>query len=196
MLFRLLSLVPVTLICFGCGGGFSIGYHDHRPARRHHVRRAHVCTHDCHHHYHDGTRLMVLKGHRHGPGCGHHWDGRHWVLAGRHREPVRAAHVCTRECHHHYHDGAKLIMLKGHRHGPRCGHRWDGTHWLVAKKGKARPHPGKAYGKTRKVKHVHNAHCGCVFDRRGSKWVKVGPGHVHGPRCGHVFHDGRWCDRH
>jgi hypothetical protein len=32
-----------------------------------------------------------------------------------------------------------------------------------------------------------------VFDRRGSKWLKIRAGHVHGPGCGHVQFEGHWC---
>jgi len=32
-----------------------------------------------------------------------------------------------------------------------------------------------------------------VLDRRGSKWLMIAKGHVHGPGCGHVHVDGRWC---
>jgi hypothetical protein len=39
----------------------------------------HICTPDCLDHYFDGEQLIFLRGHRHGPGCGHVWNGRYWV---------------------------------------------------------------------------------------------------------------------
>ena len=79
-------LGSLTCLCFGCAGGsLSVDYHDHRPVRRTHVHRTHVHrphvhTHRCRDCYYDGDTLLVIKGHRHGPGCGHHWDGRRWVV--------------------------------------------------------------------------------------------------------------------
>ena len=88
-----ISLASATLVCLGCNGGrLSFSYHDHKPVRRTHVHR-HVCDHDCHHHYYDGTNLVVLKGHRHGPGCGHFWDGSRWVISKV--AAVRPAHPKT-----------------------------------------------------------------------------------------------------
>ncbi len=128
----LLSAIIVT----GCGRRRTVYVHEQRPSR---YGPGHVCTRDCHDHYHNGSRLVVVDRHRHGPNCGHRWNGRRWVVSprsvvrsGRH---VRTAHVCTRDCNHHYHDGSKLVVLqKGHRHGPGCGHRWDGHRWVRAKR--------------------------------------------------------------
>jgi hypothetical protein len=41
-----------------------------------------VCGHHCHEHYWDGGRVVVMKGHVHGPGCGHDWNGRYWISVG------------------------------------------------------------------------------------------------------------------
>ena len=38
--------------------------------------------------------------------------------------------------------------------------------------------------------HVHGARCGHVW--HGGKLVTVSVGHVHGPSCGHRLHKGRW----
>ena len=48
----------------------------------------HVCTPDCHEHYYDGEKLVILRGHRHGPGCGHVWNGKYWV-PGQKRKVLR-----------------------------------------------------------------------------------------------------------
>jgi hypothetical protein len=142
-----LPLTSLVILASGCSGSsFSFGYHARPPVRvRHvHVHEDHVCHHGCHHHYWDGHRVVVLKGHRHGPGCGHYWDGEYWVVERKAR--------------------TKLV------------------------------HPRKP--KVVKTRHVHSASCGCVFDRRGHKWVKVSEGHVHGPHCGHIRIEGRWTIRH
>jgi hypothetical protein len=89
---------------------------------------------------------VVIKGHRHGPGCGHVWNGKHWVRANVSPAQKRIKHVCTSDCHHHYHDGVKLVPVKkGHRHGPGCGHRWNGKHWVKVEPHKAKPHKGKPH---------------------------------------------------
>ena len=186
----------VGILVAGCNGGsLSFAYHDHEPAHPRHVDRVHVCTPDCHHHYHDGTRLVVLKGHRHGPGCGHVWTGKRWVVARK--VPTRhVRHVCTPDCHHHYHDGTKVVVLKGHRHGPGCGHKWNGKHWVRVAQRPA--YPPRAVPTPRRVPRavpaptpVHNR----VYDRATGKWVAIHPNHVHGRGCGHVYINGRWCIR-
>ncbi len=110
-----------------------------------------------------------------------------------HRVPT---HVCTTDCHRHYWDGTRVIVLsKGHHHGSQCGHHWDGVHWVVARKARA----GRVRAVPRKVlktRHTHGASCGCAFDRRGHKWLKVGKSHLHRRGCGHVFIEGRWSIRH
>lgn len=141
--------VSLSLLAFaGCeNGSLAINYHDHRPPpERTVVHVDHVCTEHCHHHYYDGDRVVVLREHRHGPGCGHYWDGRHWVVVVQ-KSPAR--------------DSVRPI------HGPR----------KVA------------------VEHVHGPDCGCAYDRAGSKWVRVKSGHVHGPHCGHLYIEGRWVIR-
>jgi len=112
----------------------------------------------------------------------HHEDGPRRVKRVPHR------HVCSRSCHDHYYDGSDVVVIRGrHRHGPDCGHDWDGHHWVVVTKGKARVREHE--------RHVHSASCGCVFEPRGQKWVRVRRGHVHGPHCGHVRVEGRWTIR-
>ena len=44
------------------------------------VAPGHVCAGDCDHYY-DGGRYYYVKGHRHGPGCGHVLRGGVWVVA-------------------------------------------------------------------------------------------------------------------
>lgn len=85
------SLVSILIACSGCvGGRVSFSYYDDdpRPAKvvrvHKHTRHVHehrrVCTRDCHDCYWDGTQVVIIEGHRHGPGCGHVWDGKHWVV--------------------------------------------------------------------------------------------------------------------
>jgi len=134
----------------------------------------HVCSIRCSDHYYDGNRIVYIKGdHRHAPGCGHLWNGTHWV-----RSPVAVGppHVCTPACPDHYFDGERLVAIAGHRHGAGCGHEWDGRHWVVATTAIA---PG----------HVCTPNClNHYFD--GSKYIVI-KGHRHGPNCGH-----RWNGRH
>ena len=92
----------------------------------------HVCTVRCDHYY-DRDRFIRIRNHRHGPGCGHVLRERRWIAVhaghGHSSRPVR--HVCTRDCHHHYYDGSRIIELPRHRHGPGCGHVWNGRYWVT-----------------------------------------------------------------
>ena len=104
------SLVSIMFGCLGCAGGrLSLSYYDRepRPVRVTHVHRhaKHVCTHDCHDCYWDGIKVVVLKGHRHGPGCGHVWDGKNWIIA-------RKANVVR------VHPGPKKVKKVRRVHGP------------------------------------------------------------------------------
>ncbi len=138
-------LASVGLACVGCWPGHvSFSYHEDEPAHVVHVHRhtAHVCTHDCHDHHWDGEKVVVISGHRHGAGCGHHWDGSHWGV-------VKTTHV------RRLHRGPRVV----------------------------------------KVKHVHSASCGCVYDRPRHTWVRIKKRHVHSPGCGHVYVEGRWSIR-
>ena len=114
MLNRMQVILPGLLgavLCAGCHGGhLSVQYNGHRAHRTHYVDTAHVCTRHCQDHYYDGSRVVVIREHRHGSGCGHRWDGGHWV-ANRHVPgPTPVVHVCRRDCHHHYYDGDRLIV--------------------------------------------------------------------------------------
>ena len=162
LLKKAIGLVPLSALLIACTAceRVSFSYYERGP-RPVHRRTTHVCTKDCHHHYHDGTRLVVTRGHRHGPGCGHVWNGRYWV-------PERKTVV-----YHVHKPKPKPVVV--HKHKP------VGVHKHKARPGKKfvlkTARPGKYY----------------VYDRRGSKWVKIRKGHVHGPGCGHVYVDGVWC---
>jgi len=194
----------VVGISAGCSdGAVSFHYYDDPPPRQVtvvHVEQGHVCTPACAHYYDDGRYIVVKRGHRHGPGCGHVFDGGRWMVAVA---APRHVHVCTHDCHHHYWNGSKLMVLKGHRHGPGCGHVFDGSHWVVAVAGG--PHGGVVKVHKAPAARVHPAPTRVievgpppgpvnlyVFDRRGSKWLKISKGHSHGPGCGHVHVEGRW----
>ena len=73
--------------------------------------RQHYCSVDCHHHYWDSQRTTYVKvdRHRHGPGCGHRWDGHHWV-AVRRVERAPRGHQCTVDCHDHHYDGDRVVI--------------------------------------------------------------------------------------
>lgn len=192
-----LFCAPLGLLFAGCWGGhLSVEYREDRPTRRHR-EGVHVCSRSCHHHYYDDGRYVILKGHRHRDGCGHHWNGTHWVVRHSGSRRHSARHVCSRSCHHHYHDGSKLIVLDGHRHRPDCGHRWDGTYWVAsARTHRAHPHQkAHPYRGVRQARHTHDARCGCVYDRRRTRWIAIGRDHTHRPGCGHMHVSGRWCLR-
>jgi hypothetical protein len=108
---------------------------------------------------------------------------------------VEEGHICGPYCHDHYWDGARVVVVRGHRHGPGCGHEWDGHYWVAV--GKARvTHVHEAPRKVVKMTHVHDVHCGCVYHPYQRTWVVVEPQHVHGPGCGHVYVEGRWTIRY
>lgn len=161
-----LALFPAAM-CLGCSdGSLSLAYHDYRPV----VEPAHVSS----------VHVDIVE-----------------------RPHVRVTHVCTRDCHNHYWDGAKLVVLtQSHHHGPNCGHHWSGKRWLVVAARGA--HHGRVHtthvrgprGRSLHVRHVHGPRCGCAFDRHHKKWVVIGTGHVHRRGCGHVFISGRWSIRH
>jgi hypothetical protein len=151
-LIRLTVLTPLALVCAGCSlGRLSFNYYD-----------------DDHHRY---RPVRVAR--------------------------VHTAHVCTYDCNEHYWDGASVVVLTGHRHGPHCGHSWDGAHWMIVREGKARrAHRRHArVARVARVAHVHGPSCGHVFHSHGRKWIKIKRGHAHGHDCGHVFIEGRWTIR-
>lgn len=196
----------LALVGMGCSdGAVSFHYYDPPPPRHVtvvQVEPGHICTPACVHYYDGGRYIVVKRGHHHGPGCGHVFDGGRWMVAVAVASPGHV-HVCTHECHQHYWNGSKLVVLKGHRHGPGCGHVFEGSHWVVAVVG------GHDVGVVKVHKapaaRVHHAPARVVevgpppgpvhlyvFDRRGSKWLKIAKGHSHGPGCGHVHVEGRW----
>ncbi len=95
------------------------------------VEREHVCDVNCHHHYYDEHKVtyVTVDKHRHGPGCGHEWNGDRWVVIRR-TVARPSGHHCTVDCRdHHYHEGRQVVQ-KGHVHGRGCGHRYDGHRWV------------------------------------------------------------------
>lgn len=114
-----------SLLLTGCGDRDD-------DVRYRRVERGHVCGVDCHEHYYDGRKTVIVSGHRHGPGCGHHWDGRRWVVVRSQPKPPQG-HQCTIDCHHHaYSSYGHEISLRNHRHGPGCGHVYNGHRWVAA----------------------------------------------------------------
>ncbi|MGE3181974.1 MAG: hypothetical protein AB7N71_10105 [Phycisphaerae bacterium] len=94
------------------------------------VERGHVCGPRCATHFHDGTNIVIADRHRHGPGCGHHWNGDNWVVVTT-RAPRVRGHRCGIDCNHHY-DGDRVVQLPSHVHGRGCGHVYNGNRWVVA----------------------------------------------------------------
>ncbi len=117
---------------------------------------------------------------------------------------IAPEHICTHACAHYY-DGTRYVVIRGkHRHGPGCGHYHDGRCWVIGasvshgpdvvevhKAPAARVHPPPA--RVVQVPPPPGPANVYVLDRRGSKWIKVSKGHVHGPGCGHVHVEGHWC---
>ena len=148
------------------------------------IERTHVCTRGCNHHFYNGSRVVVLRGHRHGPRCGHVWDGRYWIRGPR--RAVRTRHVCTRRCNHFW-NGSRLINIRGHRHGPGCGHNWNGTYWIAGGRGPiAGPRGGRGSVRGR---HVCTTRCNHFWN--GSRLINV-RGHRHGRGCGHTWNGTYW----
>lgn len=200
-----LGLLGLGILLNGCEGGVAVNYYDDdRPTRVVHVDHGHVCGPGCDHFY-DGARYVLIRGHRHGPGCGHFLEGSRWIVVARTPSHVHVDHVCGPSCHDHYWDGGKIVVIRGrHRHGPGCGHILEGGHWMI---GVARGpnHVAVEVGKGPATR----VHIGAdrvlrippppgpidvyVFNRSGSKWLRIAKGHKHGPGCGHVHVEGHWC---
>ncbi|MGD2110684.1 MAG: hypothetical protein PVI86_15000, partial [Phycisphaerae bacterium] len=96
---RRLWIIPVAfallMACTSCrvrSISFSVDDHDHAHVKRVYVPSHHVCGRHCHDHYWDGGGVVVLRGHRHGPGCGHYWDGSHWSIRRGRVERVHPRH--------------------------------------------------------------------------------------------------------
>lgn len=122
----IIGLASATLLASGCGGGGK------RTKTVEVVRpdRGHTCELHCHPHYHDNRgKLIVVKDHRHGPGCGHQWDGRRWVAAKR-VETRQRGHACDLDCHGHHFEGGREVRLSRHQHGRDCGHVYNGHRWV------------------------------------------------------------------
>ncbi len=117
---------------------------------------------------------------------------------------VEPGHICTPACVHYY-DGARYVVIRGkHHHGRGCGHMFDGSRWVVAvvrtpaprvvevhEAPAARVHPGPV--RVVEIPPPPGPVNIYVFDRRGTKWLRIAKGHVHGPGCGHVHVEGHWC---
>ena len=151
--------VGLALAGMGCSGGaFSFNYYDDPPPRRQvtvvQVEPGHICTPACVHYY-DGARYVVIRGrHHHGRGCGHVFDGRHWMVAvvrtpaprvvevheapaaRVHPGPVRVVEIPpppgSINIYAFDRRGRKWLRIaKGHAHGPGCGHVHVEGHWCM-----------------------------------------------------------------
>ena len=148
MVRRIVLIAPAMLMLalgLGCrSGSVSFAYVDDHPTRVrvYDVGAGHICNHDCHDHYWDGGRIVVLKsGHRHHRGCGHVWDGSHWVVGGSpairvHRGPQRvskAVHVHSAACGCAWdrRERVWVSLQRGHTHGRNCGHIYINGKWCL-----------------------------------------------------------------
>ncbi len=99
---------------------------------------------DC---YFNGERNVVLEEHPHRPGCGHAWDGEHWLAVVPCNPLHEDSHRCTVDCQNHYRHHDKIVSIYGHKHAAGCGHLWDDENWLrIAKPHEDPNHPD--FGKT------------------------------------------------
>ena len=174
------------LLVLGCEGStFSLnlhpGYHtDHHPVLLSYAQVDHVCGRHCDDHYWTGSRVVVLNDHNHHAGCGHDWDGSHWIaVSRRHRRP--AVHVCGHGCNHHYWNGHELVGLTGHVHGHRCGHSWSGKRWIV-----------ELAAQIVTEHHGHTCTRACDHHFWDGARLVILTGHRHFRGCGHKWSGHRW----
>ena len=132
----------------GCEGGVAVNYYDSPPRHRTvHVEHGHVCGHTCHH-YWSGGEFIILRGHRHGPGCGHALREGRWMVV-RTAPEVRVhadspdvrihrsspdVHVHTRSAelvHRRVQSGPARVTRVEHVHGPGCGHVYLEGRWVI-----------------------------------------------------------------
>jgi len=149
------------------GGCVTVVHHEDPPVVVHrevYVEPTHVCTSACQHCFYNGSRVVVLERHVHRQGCGHRWDGHHWVAVGkktrRDAPPPRPTqvHVCSPRCPACFYNGTAVITIAGHHHASGCGHQWNGKHWVLATKSKgptnratpATPPPGERPSKVKR----------------------------------------------
>lgn len=117
------------------------------------------------------------------PGCVVH---RHRVV---HHDPAPRT-VVVEPDDERYWDGAAFVVVRGHRHGPGCGHYYHHGCWHLHPENHVYIVDGhRHYGVRASAVHVHSEHCGHAWD--GVRWVYV-RGHVHRPGCGHFYHHGGW----
>ncbi len=102
---------------------------------------------------------------------------------------VEAGHRHSVDCGHYYDGRSWLTLDIGHHHGPGCGHAYTGRYWVLRRPVVVGT---PVQRRVTRVRHIHSATCGCAYDTGVRRWVSVPHGHVHGPRCGHVYRGNRW----
>ena len=204
----ILSCIAVAVSMCGCGNNNDRRVRDRDDDRRYYdrddddfeydddfddddyedvvIEQRHICTDACHNHFYNGNRVVVIRGHRHGPNCGHRFSGRYWIRGQR---PRRASvrHVCTRNCHNHVFRGGRLVTIRGHQHDRRCGHIWNGQYWVAGR--------GRGVNRQTTVIRKRNTHvCSRNCDNHyfdGNRVITL-DNHRHGRNCGHVWDGDYW----
>jgi hypothetical protein len=149
-LMAFVGLVGLVGLLPGCEGGVAVNYYDADPPRHRtvHVEHGHVCGHTCSH-YWSGGEFIILRGHRHGPGCGHSMHEGRWIVV-RPAPEVRVhadtpdvhihrdspdVHVYTEPADVHVHRRSqpvsRTVTRVEHVHGPGCGHAYIEGRWIV-----------------------------------------------------------------
>lgn len=178
--------IAILILAAGAFGGCILHSHRH-PRHCEPVYVEHVHDDYCGH-YHWRGRWYYVERHAHGPGCGHTWVQERWTYIDDdddrdyqiRRADVARQHVCSGVCDHYCDDDGQWIVVRGHRHGPECGHHMISGRWVVAR--------------AIVVDHSNRCHSGCDHYWHGGRWYRV-HGHAHGHGCGHDWDGGRWVVR-
>lgn len=182
-----LGAVVMTVGCAGSSNSFSLF-----GQRGRQVSANHVCDHTCYNHVYNGSKVVVLRNHRHGPSCGHVWSGRHWSAVGKPSHAVnvsytssyRNSHQCDRQCDQHFWNGSRLIKLNNHKHGYGCGHQFKNNRWEISFR--ATKH-GSRFSLSG---HTCNENCHNHY-WNGAKLVSL-KRHRHRANCGHQWDGSHW----
>jgi hypothetical protein len=85
----------------------------------------------------DGHVWITVRGHVHSSHCGHYWHHGCWHLYPEDHVYYEAGYghfglyVEYRDTDPYVWDGGTWIVVRGHTHGPRCGHYFHHQRWHV-----------------------------------------------------------------